>query len=426
MPVMSATQPTARVSAAAVELSPSPGAGVSGEARQSAARPRVAHVITGLNTGGAETMLYKLLAASQAGGAGGAGRFEAEVISLTDCGAVAEKIEALGVPVRALGMMRGLPNPAGLARLARWLRRRRPSLIQTWLYHADLIGGVIGKSLVGVPVVWNVRSGDLTKVLDNRMTLLTLRACAALSRRVPDAIVSCSESATAAHVEIGYDAGKITTIPNGFDLAAFHPDAGARASVRRELGLGPDAPLVGLVARFDDLKDHRTFIRAAARLRAAVPAAHFLLCGPGVEWANEQLAEWIRVAGVAESFHLLGRRDDVPRLNAALDVAALTSRSEGFPNVLGEAMACGVPCVSTDAGEARLIVGDTGLIVPVGDDEGLAAGWRKMLTLDAAARREVGEAARRRILERYSLPAVAAKYEALYEGLLTHPEPANY
>ena len=208
-------------------------------------------------------------------------------------------------------------------------------------------------------------------------------------------------------------------IPNGFDLAAFKPDAKARTAVREELGISQEALLIGLVGRFDPQKDHRNFVAAAARLRAYCPQVHFLLCGDGVNWNNAELTGWIGEAGLRQQFHLLGRREDMPRLTAALDISSTSSSyGEGFPNVIGEAMACGVACAITDVGDSAFIVGETGLVVPPRDPEALAHAWKKLIEMGPEGRQKLGETARKRILENFSLPDIVARYEALYKEVV--------
>ncbi|MGB3635278.1 MAG: glycosyltransferase [Rubrobacteraceae bacterium] len=378
---------------------------------------KIAHVITGLSTGGAEMALYKLLSQMDREA------FDPEVISLTDAGEVAEKIRQLGIPVQALGMRRGVPNPLFVIRLARLLRKTRPDVVQTWMYHADLVGGLSTKLAGSPPVAWNVRHSHLDPRHTNRTTLLTARACALLSGLLPRRIVCVAEVALWAHVGLGYDAGKMVVIPNGFDLSLFYPDQEARSSVREELALPTDTPLVGLVARSHPDKDHSNFLEAASPVHAANPETHFLLCGEGVDPQNTPLVRQIENRGIRDRCHLLGRREDTPRLTAALDVAVSSSSSEGFPNAVGEAMSCGVPCVVTDVGDSAAIVGDTGGVVPARDRVALARGIGEVLALETAARRDLGERARRRIREHYSLESVASAYETLYREMV--PTPRN-
>jgi glycosyltransferase involved in cell wall biosynthesis len=207
-------------------------------------------------------------------------------------------------------------------------------------------------------------------------------------------------------------------IHNGFDTEKLRPDAAARREIRAELGIGPTVPLIGLVARFDPLKDHATFVAAAGAIACANADARFLLCGDNVVSANPELMTWIRRAKVEERTHLLGRREDVPRVNAALDIAVCSSSMEGMPNVVGEAMSCGVPCIVTDVGDAALLVGDTGAVVPRRDPSALASACLTWLALPADELGRKGERARNRILEEFSLPVSVGRYAELYRSVI--------
>lgn len=372
---------------------------------------RIAHVITGLPVGGSQVMLHKLLSATDRES------WDPEVISLRDVGVMGERIAAMGIPVRALGMRERPADVTALPRLVRWLRERPPDLVQTWLYHADLIGGLAAWR-AGVPVIWGIRQSGLDPRSNRRSTIWIARICARLSRRIPRRIVCCSETALRFHASMGYSNEKMVVIPNGFDPRTFRPDPSARGSVREALSLPPSTPLVGIVARFDPEKDHRTFVRAAARLHAMMPDVHFLLCGEGIDAANGELVDWIATAGVASRCHLLGPRQDLPLLTAALDIATLSSSGEGFPNVIGEAMACGVPCVVTDVGECAAIVGDTGRVVPSRNPAALAEAWGDLLRIGAAARALLGAAARSRIEREFEIGAIARRYSALHDEVV--------
>ncbi len=375
---------------------------------------KIVHVISGLSTGGAEMMLYKLLSRlNQAS-------FTSAVVSLVPIGPIGEKIQALNVPVRTLGMRRKVPNPAGLYRLARWLRQDPPDLIQTWMYHADLLGGLAAKFAGGIPVIWNIRHGTFDDQGGKWSSHWTMKACIPLSRWLPTRIVCCSEASQRMHISVGYAADRMVVIPNGFDLTAFKPNPAARLSVRRELDIPAEAFLIGQVGRFDAQKDHWTFIQAAAQLLAYSPGVHFLLCGDGITWGNAELAGWIATTGIGHRCHLLGHREDIPRLTAACDIAtSSSSHGEGFSNVIGEAMACGVPCVVTDVGDAALIVRETGRVVPPQNPEALAQNWRALLELGREGRERLGRAAHSRIGENFNLPVIVAKYQKLYEEIAT-------
>lgn len=374
---------------------------------------KIIHVITALEMGGAESMLHRLLASLDQS------RYPSQVISIAPPGPMAASIAALGVPVRSLNVRHPAAVPLAVKRLARLLREERPDLLQTWMYHADLVGGLAGRLAGTLPTVWNIRHGTLEPGSHKRSTILTANACAYLSFHVPTRIISCSRAAKSLHAERGYDARRMVVIPNGFDTATFRPDTAARRAIRQELGLPTDALLIGLAARFDPQKDHRSFFQAAARLWSENPEVHFVLCGDDMTWENAEVAGWIDDMGIRQQCHLLGRRRDMPRLQASFDIATLSSRSgEGFPNVLGEAMACGVPCVATDVGDAGWIVGDTGRIVPPRDPLALAAAWGELVRKVPDERAALGDAARSRIRERFSLPAVVDAYEALYHDVV--------
>jgi glycosyltransferase involved in cell wall biosynthesis len=373
---------------------------------------KVTHVITALEKGGAERMLYRLLKNIDRTA------FQCQVVSMTRKGYFGEKIQALGVPVRALGMRRGVPNPQGVLRLARWLRSDPPDAVQTWMYQADFVGGLAASMAGGVPVAWGIHSTYLDPRYEKRTKLWTVRACARSSRWLPARIVCCAETTREWHAKLGYAEEKMVVIPNGCDLLEFKPDPAARASVRKELGILEGEPLIGLPARFSPPKDHQTFVRAAALLCARVPSVHFVLFGEGITWENQQLSAVVDAAGIRHRCHLLGERVDIPRLTAALDVASISSSyGEAWPLVIGEAMACGVPCAVTDVGDSALIVGDTGRVAPPKNPEALANAWHELLALGPNGRARLGQAARRRMEDHFRLTSAVAKYEKLYKEI---------
>lgn len=371
---------------------------------------RVVHLITGLQNDGAQTMLWKILRHRDHR------RVAASVISLTSRGALGDRIEALGVPVIALGMHSGFPGPVAVWHLIRELRRLAPDVLQTWLPHSDLVGLVTGRIAHIRSIVWNVRCADLDPRDHPRSLRWTMRVLALLSP-VPSAVVVNSRPGQIACVRLGYRPKRWVLISNGFDLDSFAPAEEARRSVRAELEVPPDAVLVGLIARFHPMKDHRTFFQAGSILHASHPSVQFVLVGRGVDEANAEIADAVKRLGLSVVTHLLGERQDIPRLTAALDVATCCSYSEGFPNVIGEAMACGVPCVTTDIGDCAALVGDSGIVVPTRDPDALAQAWQHLVDLPVMQRIALGRAARVRVGERFDIGAITRRYEALYAEL---------
>lgn len=363
----------------------------------------VLHLITGLGTGGTERMLQKLLHVRTPG-------VVQSVVQLQSGGAIAGEMRDDGVDVTDLALGRSATAVLKVSRLVRVAQRFRPDVIQTWLYHADVAGALLGR-LMSRPVIWNIRGSD-----HPGMQRPIVRMSAALSR-LPALIVANSDSGRAAHERVGYKARAWRIVPNGFDTTVFARDDSARDAVRRELGLPHDARLVGMIARLDPLKDHRLFIAAMRRVIDEVPGTYAILIGDGMDVGNSVVASATLDDQTRQRIISLGRRDDIARLTAALDVACLTSLSEGFPNVIGEAMACEVPCVVTDTGAARAIVGDTGTVVAPGDVVAFADGVIGALVRSDADRRALGKRARRRIVENFSMKSVSATYIDLYRTI---------
>ena len=379
----------------------------------------VTHIIAGLAPDGAERMLHRLVSAMDAT------RFDNEVISLTDLGPMTEKFQAAGIRVRALGMSRGSANPYYLAKLAGWLRKLPDQqIIQTWMYHADLVGGLAAKLAGCAGLVWNIRHSELHPSVDKRHTIWTAKACAALSSRLPRRIICASEASRTFHEKLGYAHNRIEVIPNGYDLDLFRPDPMAREAIRGELGVGPSTLLIGYVARKHPVKDHRTFLEAAGLLYKQFPVARFVLCGDGVTLDDAELRDWLEAAGVRNACYFLGRRDDIPRVINAFDIATSSSTSEAFPNALAEAMACGIPAVVTNVGDSRSILGETGSVVPPKDPKALAQAWAGLIQAGPDLRQRLGEAARTRVQTHFAMPTVVARYEALYTEIAASPAPA--
>jgi len=319
-------------------------------------------------------------------------------------------------------MNKARPRLADVWRLWRILRASRADVLQTWLYHSDLAGLVIGR-LAGIRrIVWNIRCSELDARYERGRDGLVLRLLVLLSR-YPAVVIANSFAGREVHARHGYRPRRWEILPNGFDTERFAPDPDAHGRLCTELGLAPEHKLIGLVARDDPLKDHPTFLRAAAICARARPDTHFVLVGPGIDADNAALSTLIEAGGLHGRVHLLGERTDVPELTAALDIATCSSSGEGFPNVVGEAMACGVPVVATDVGDCARLLGDAGLIVPPGDPDAFAAALDRLLAMDAVERREMGARGRHCIARDYSIDRIAARYAEFYGELQARARP---
>jgi glycosyltransferase involved in cell wall biosynthesis len=371
---------------------------------------RVMHVITGLSTGGAETMLLKLLSAAS-------GSMEHVVVSLGEEGTIGPRIAALGVPVHCLGLRRNAPNPFRALSILPLARRIGPQLIQGWMYHGNLMASMAALALRHKPpVLWNIRQTVYDLRRERWLTAKFIRLGARLSSR-PAAIIYNSQTSATQHESLGYGAEKRVIIPNGFDCQLLRPDEAARKAVRTELGIADDTVLVGLVARYHPMKDHVGFLQAAAMIARSYPQTRFVLAGAGVSSTQPELVKAIQQNELWDCV-MLGERSDIPRLNNAFDIGCSASAwGEGFSNSIGEAMACGVPCAVTDVGDSAYIVADTGLVAPPRAPEALAKAIAGLIEIGRSGRQQLGTKARQRIETEFSLPAIVRRYEGLY---LTH------
>jgi glycosyltransferase involved in cell wall biosynthesis len=366
----------------------------------------VCHLITGLDVGGAERNLLNVV-----------NLFDPviatnEVVSLLEPGPFANDLEAAGIPVTSLGMQRGYPNIAGLMHLVQHLRRSRPTILQTWLYHADLLGLLASPFFPEMRVIWNLRCSDLTRATGQWRLRCIVSILARVSGR-PTAVIVNSGSGQQFHSSIGYRPRRWVQISNGVDTKRFVPNPVERAVFRAHMGIEANAPFIGLVARLHPMKDHATFLRAAASFKLNRPDARYGLCGNGCAPGSE-LEPLIESLGLTDRVLLLGARTNIENIYPAFDVVTMSSAyGEGFPNVLIEAMACGVACVATNVGDSSEILGDAGVIVPPGNPDALARGWERALL----GTESFGASARRRVIEHYDIRHMRARYAELYESV---------
>lgn len=370
----------------------------------------VVHVITGLGDGGAEAVLYRLVTHDPENAH--------HVVSLTGEGKYGPLLRQAHVAVTTLDMPRGRVTWRGLRGLWQVLRTQRPDVVQTWMYHADLVGGIMGR-LAGVPVVWGVHNLALDQGITPRSTIAVVRLCALLSHRAPARIVACSEAAMSAHKEFGYKEPGFVVIPNGVDLDVFSPNVASRYRLRTQWGVSDKVPIVGMVARFDPYKHHTNLIEALHLLSLRGCVFRAVLVGSQVDQENVHLTQLVTALGLTDKVRLLGPTNDVPSVMNAIDVHVLSSSAESFGNVLIEAMACGTPCVTTHVGDAALIVGDTGWVVPPRDPSALAASIQNALQAwqdrDQWAKRQT--ACRARIVENFSIDAMVRRYREVWRAV---------
>ncbi|MDM1545270.1 glycosyltransferase [Ignatzschineria indica] len=370
----------------------------------------ITHIITGLNNGGAEAVLYRLCTNDT--------QAKHTVISLMDMGKYGPLLQAAGIKVHCLNMPAGRVSFAGLRKLYKLLKSLQPDAVQTWMYHADLIGGLVTKFAGIKNIYWNIRHTTLEKGKSKKSTILVAKLCALLSYFIPKRIVCCAHKAVEIHAELGYKKEKMVVIGNGYQLEQFAPNAIASKEIRQELELAEQKAVLGMVGRFNAQKDHMGLLTALHIVKAKIKDFQFLLIGRDLNANNKPLIDKITKLTLIDNIKLLDQRSDIPAVMNALDIHVLSSSfGEAFPNVLAEAMACGTPCVTTDVGDAGLIVGDTGWVVPPKNPQALADGILaaiKEKTNNQEAWQQRQQQCRKRIVENFSIEKMIDKYHNIW------------
>jgi glycosyltransferase involved in cell wall biosynthesis len=371
----------------------------------------VLHIITGLETGGAERSLFNLATASRGTG------LVHSVLSLADAGCYGPMLQQQGISVETLSMRGGAGLPGALVRVRALIRRMRPDIVQGWMPHGNVIA-TLAAAMSGrrVGLAWNVRQSLYDLRSEKIATQWMIRGLKSFSAR-PEAIIYNSHQAREHHEALGFSPRHGLVIPNGFDTERWKPDTRRRAELRARLGLNDAVPLAGFVGRFHALKDVPTFMAASAIAMKENPQMHVIMVGDGLTRNNGVLAPLFANLPL-QRFHALGQRDDIEMILPAMDFFCLSSASEAFPNVVGEAMASGLPCIASDVGDCAKLIGDHGRIVPRGDATRMAAAMVEMARMDVARRSEIGEAARKKITNSYGLSVTVDAYSQLYDSMM--------
>lgn len=361
------------------------------------------HVITGLKSGGAEWALARTAMGLQQRG------YDQHVVSLTADGPVGDALRQAGIPVHILPVPMSLGGIRSIRKLRDLFSALNAQWVQSWMYHADFAVSLASRK--PTKQFWGIRNSTLTPGAAKRSTRMIRAICARRSYRFPQQIISCSHAAAQHHIEIGYDRTKMNVIPNGYDLARFSPNEELRNSWRTRLGYSEFDFVFGHAARNHPQKGHEIFLRACDRVRAERIDSKFMLCGEGVAAGNAPFHELASKL----TFQFLGQIEEMAGFYAACDGFVLSSvAGEAFPNVVAEAMACGVPCVVTDIGDAKEIVGDTGWVVSPNDERELAGAMLNLANVEDQMSRRTS--ARQRICDHFQLESVISRFDQVYQG----------
>ncbi|MBF0567381.1 MAG: glycosyltransferase [Nitrospirae bacterium] len=365
---------------------------------------RVFFLIQTLDTGGAERQLIELVKALDKD------KFSVTVGAFSSGGAFQSELEGVkGVRVMSFGQ-RGRWDPVPIFRILNEALRIRPDIVHGYMGVANEIATLVGRA-VGAKVVWGLLSSDMDFSLYHWVSGFMFKVGAALSR-VPDLIIANSEAGRRHHTSSGYHAARMIVIHNGIDTERFRPIEGAKQAQRRQWNIPQGTKLIGIFGRLDPIKDHRTFLRAAAILSAQRPDVRFVCVGSGEKEFAAGLKDEAREGALDGRVIWAGWVADIIGAYNAMDIVTSSSISEGLSNVICEAMACGVPCVVTDVGDSGLIVGGTGVAVAKKDPAAMAEAWNTMLNWPEAKMSECRTMARARIEDFFSARQMSAKTEA--------------
>ena len=370
------------------------------------------HIIIGLDNGGAEAVLFQLTRKTQPD-------ISHFVVSFLDEGIYGKRLRDMGIPVETLNLSRK-KNITQFYKLVQIIKRIDPDIVQTWMYHADLLGGFAAKVAGRYPVVWGMHHSNLDKKNNKLLTRIIAKLSAMSSGFIPYSIISCSQKAAQIHQNLGYKRNKFQIIPNGYDLSLFHPDPNARRLLRETWEITESDFLIGLIGRWNAQKDHHNLIQAISLLKKMNFLSKCVFAGPDMCPENSELLGLIEKYDLNDQIMLLGPRNDIPDIMNALDLHVLPSAfGEAFPNVVSEAMASGTPCVVTDVGDAAYIVGDTGWVVPPKDPVKLAnAIENASIKIKESGRATLGVSCRERIQNNFSLEKMADAYVTVWKQVL--------
>ncbi len=371
---------------------------------------KIIHISTGLENGGAEGVLYRLCKGDK--------HNTHIVVSLIGRGKYADLLEAEGIRVYCLNMPSGRVSINGLLTLYRLIKQQNADVIQTWMYHADLIGGVVAKLARAKSIYWNVRHSTIEIEHSKKSLVLVAKACSILSKWIPKKIIYCAEQAKVTHEQLGYDSSKSIVIGNGYDLELFTVDNAGAHTFRSSIGLEQSELLIGMIGRYNPQKDHHNLLQSLNLVKRAGYSFKCVLIGREIERNNQVLFEQVDNLNLTEEIILLGQRTDIPHIMNALDINILSSSfGEGFPNVLAEAMACGTPCVTTNVGDAGLIVKSTGWVVSPKNHNELAdaiIGAIKEKELQEENWLNRSKACRKRVEDNFSINSMINNYHAAW------------
>lgn len=365
------------------------------------------HLIIGLEPSGAELFLLRLCKEQLK-------RYDkVTVISLTSQGSLGETFKSVGVEVVALGMKTGLDMFRTCWMLRRELLRIQPDLVQSWMYHADMLAALVKLTLPRLPLIWSIRCTEVPA--GNKFTYLIMKCCAVLSHFVPDRIVCVAAAAKVKHGSYGYATRKLAVISNGYNFETLQFSQEERDDIRARLGLSSEL-ILGAVGRYHADKGQDMLIEALAQQKTS--AWKLILVGRHCDADNQELNLQIAQAGLKDRIILVGEQSNISGWLSTFDVFVMPSRTEGFPNALAEAMALGLSCIATEVGDTAVLAENT-VILCKPDISSLKVALDQLFAMDDSQKHSMGVLASQRVHAEYSMAKAADNYHRLYQNLIS-------
>ncbi len=376
---------------------------------------KVLHVTAGLSLGGAERILSQLANHQNSNGQ------IPIVLNLLEPDHYSLVLQAHGIKVLSVYRTRPKSKYLGIFKQLRFIwrlaKRERPAVIHTWLYPADILGGIVGR-LMSVPVIWGIFTGETDRSLYRFGTHLAQRCCAALSGFVPAAIVSVSARGRRTHLSLGYDSSKICYIPLGFALENIKDGGGVQSESNDD-----HVYRIGMLGRLSKEKNPGLLIQAINQL--AVKGYKVVLVLAGANWddpSNRNLREGLERQDLAGVVSFVGKVKSISQFFSETDLFCLISNSEGFPTVVGEAMLHRKPCLVSDTGDAKILLGSMNQIVEDDSVGPLIEALERMLCLAKKDREEIGTQNRLRVERHFHLEKMLSRYDRVYQCVLNQQQ----